>query len=274
MTEKVPLTMPRIGAFVLETLTTGMYTNPLDTLREYVQNSFDAIREAERGRLLKEGAGRIEIHIDDKKRALRIRDNGMGVPSAEVYARLVNIGMSAKSIETDAGFRGIGRLAGIAYCDRLVFQTQATDESEISSVRFDCESLRHSMSPRMKNVRELAEVVGKHATLTTERTRKKDHFLEVRMENINEAGHLFMKWPEIRRYLSQVAPVGLDTQSFPLAGRIDKWTREHNIKVPTVSIVVTSGPTSLQVFKPYEKLTYTTKQEKHKIHVRGIHFFP
>ena len=29
---------PKIGAFVLETLTTGMYTNPLDSIREYIQN--------------------------------------------------------------------------------------------------------------------------------------------------------------------------------------------------------------------------------------------
>ncbi|PJA48010.1 MAG: hypothetical protein CO171_08370, partial [Syntrophobacterales bacterium CG_4_9_14_3_um_filter_49_8] len=59
--ENLESRMPRIGAFVLETLTTGMYTNPLDTLREYVQNSFDAIREAERSGLLSNGAGRIEI---------------------------------------------------------------------------------------------------------------------------------------------------------------------------------------------------------------------
>jgi len=30
----------RIGAFVLEILTTGMYRNPLDTLREWIWNTF------------------------------------------------------------------------------------------------------------------------------------------------------------------------------------------------------------------------------------------
>nr|VFK10630.1 MAG: Histidine kinase-, DNA gyrase B-, and HSP90-like ATPase [Candidatus Kentron sp. LPFa]VFK26719.1 MAG: Histidine kinase-, DNA gyrase B-, and HSP90-like ATPase [Candidatus Kentron sp. LPFa] len=115
----------RIGAFVLETLTTGMYRNPLDTLREYIQNAFDAIRTAERQNIIQTGAGRIRVSISQKDRTLTIRDNGTGVAAADTAARLVNIGMSAKSLEIDAGFRGIGRLAGIAYCDELTFRTQA-----------------------------------------------------------------------------------------------------------------------------------------------------
>jgi len=39
---------PRIGAFVLESLTSGMYTNPMDAIREYIQNSADSIRIAEK----------------------------------------------------------------------------------------------------------------------------------------------------------------------------------------------------------------------------------
>jgi hypothetical protein len=45
--------LPHIGAFVLETLTLDMYGEPRHTLREYVQNSYDAIRAAQRTRFLK-----------------------------------------------------------------------------------------------------------------------------------------------------------------------------------------------------------------------------
>jgi len=51
---------PHIGAFVLETLTLGMYGEPRHTLREYVQNSFDSIRAAQRTRFL-QGRGRVTI---------------------------------------------------------------------------------------------------------------------------------------------------------------------------------------------------------------------
>jgi hypothetical protein len=182
--------------------------------------------------------------------------------------------MSSKSIQTDAGFRGIGRLAGIAYCKRLTFTTQADGETDISSVAFDCEELLQAMSPRMKEVKELADVISNHATVTADKTRKKDHFLEVRMEGINEAGQPFLDWKRINTYLCQVAPVGFDTQSFQYAGTIYQWLRLHRIAMPVVSIIIKSGSTNYQVFKPYRKLTYTTIQEKHKIHVKGIRFFP
>lgn len=274
MPENLEPRIPRIGAFVLETLTTGMYTNPLDTLREYVQNSFDAIRDAERVDILPNGAGRIEISVDEKARNLTIRDNGTGIPIDAIHSRLVNIGMSSKNIQTDAGFRGIGRLAGIAYCNRLVFNTQAMGESNISSVAFDCEKLRQSMSPRMKQVEELVQVISSYATVTTEKSRKKDHFFEVKMEGINDAGQEFLEWRKINTYLCQVAPVGLDTQSFHHAGAIHQWLKEHNVIIPVVSIIITAGTMNYQVLKPYRKLTYTTIQEKHKIHIKGITFFP
>lgn len=274
MPENPDSRIPRIGAFVLETLTTGMYTNPLDTLREYVQNSFDAIREAERDNILSNGAGRIEISVDEKGRNLILRDNGSGIPIDAVHSRLVNIGMSSKSVRTDAGFRGIGRLAGIAYCKRLVFATQASGESDISSVAFDCDELRQAMSPRMKQVKELADVITSHATVTAEKSRKKDHFLEVRMEGINEAGQPFLEWKQINTYLCQVAPVGLDTQSFQHAGTIHQWLKDHNISVPMVSIIIVAGSANYQVFKAYQKLTYTTSRNNYKIHLNEIHFFP
>jgi len=265
---------PRIGAFVLETLTTGMYTNPLDTLREYIQNSFDAIREAERLNLLSSGSGRIKISIDERTRTLVLRDNGTGIPQNDIQSRLVNIGMSAKSIHTDAGFRGIGRLAGIAYCKRLTFKTQADGEYEVSTVEFDCDQLRHAMSPKMRQVKELVEIISNYATISKEKTRKKEHFFEVRLESVIEAGQPFLDWKLINTYLSQIAPVGLDTQSFPYAGVFDKWLREHNITIPKVSIIINAGTINYQIFKPYRKITYTTKRERHKIHVKGIRFSP
>ena len=69
--------VPKIGAFVLETLTTGMYTNPMDTIREFVQNAADSIRKAQENDLLAKGEGRIEIKIDPGARTLVVRDNGV-----------------------------------------------------------------------------------------------------------------------------------------------------------------------------------------------------
>jgi len=70
---------PVIGKHTLETLTTGMYKNPLDAIREYIQNSCDAIDVGVQGRGRKGGATDIRINIDPVKRAIVIRDSGPGV---------------------------------------------------------------------------------------------------------------------------------------------------------------------------------------------------
>src|SRR3546814_15138068 len=90
-----------------------MYTDPLTIYREYVQNSADAIEarrlDGPRGR------GRVDIRIDHDARSVRITDDGTGIPVSEAPRRLLAIGGSRKRGTDARGFRGIGRLAGLAY---------------------------------------------------------------------------------------------------------------------------------------------------------------
>lgn len=264
----------RIGAFVLETLTTGMYRNPLDALREYVQNAFDSIRAAEHQGVIKAGAGRIKLSISEKDRSLSLKDNGIGVAVSDVAARLVNIGMSAKNLESDAGFRGIGRLAGIAYCDSLVFRTQHHEEMKVSTVTFDAQALREAMSPKNREVKELGDVIDRYVTVTTDIARKKDHFLEVAMNRINSSGGVFLAPKDVRTYLEQVAPLPLDTQSFPLSKTFYDWVKKAGVALPEVNVIVDGNGMSYELFKPYKRLTYSTAQGKYKVHVKGLRFFP
>ena len=132
---------PKIGAFVLETLTTGMYTNPLDSVREYIQNASDGIFSAENFKVLEPNTGLIEVNLDSEARTLTIRDNGTGVASADAVSKLIDVGMSSKIYGEEAGFRGIGRLAGIAYCKRLQFITSSKYEDEKTVITFDCEGI-------------------------------------------------------------------------------------------------------------------------------------
>jgi molecular chaperone HtpG len=171
--------IPKVGAFVLETLTTGMYTNPLDTLREFIQNSADSIHQGEQQGILSKNAGRIQVCLNPKQHTLSIRDNGVGISQVEAYTRLVNIGMSGKRIETDAGFRGIGRLAGIAYCKTLYFRTSMANEGVLTTVEMDCEGLRRFISPAMRQTEELVSIVQRNTRTSSENCQAEDHFFEV-----------------------------------------------------------------------------------------------
>ena len=107
---------PYFGGFVLETLTIGMYEETKNAIREYIQNGFDSIQRAiNKLAQLKAGEGLIRIIYDEDGEGVRIRDNGAGLTADNAVSTLTSIGASAKDFATDAGFRGIGRLAGIAF---------------------------------------------------------------------------------------------------------------------------------------------------------------
>lgn len=68
-----------IGKFTLESLTTGMYNEPESCFREYIQNAVDAIDMAVEEKLLTIEESRIEIIIDDERKVISIKDNGISI---------------------------------------------------------------------------------------------------------------------------------------------------------------------------------------------------
>src|SRR4051794_36453349 len=109
-TQSVPF-KPHFGAFVLETLTMGMYGESRNALREYVQNSFDSLQQAIADRLLRPDEIRVEITLDTDRNGLTIYDNGVGLRTENAASVLASVGASNKNYRRNAGFRGIGRLA-------------------------------------------------------------------------------------------------------------------------------------------------------------------
>lgn len=264
---------PKIGAFVLETFTVGMYTNPLDTIREFIQNATDSVLTAEKSGVIDKGMGRVEILVDPEKRRLSIRDNGMGIDEANAIERLINIGMSEKSIETDAGFRGIGRLAGIAYCNTLKFKTSYRGEEVATVIRMDCSRMRELSSAYSKKRTELADLIYDNCEMDQETGKSEEHYFEVTMEDVTDAGEEFLDWNKLEEYLGQVAPVEYDSHRFVYAPKIKDWVNSHGLYIPTIMLIIKTPVIERQVFKPY-KTHYRTKKENYDIEIKDVTFFP
>ena len=120
----------QVGKYTLESLTTGMYSDPKIVYREYIQNSVDSLEMAVDAGLLESQSMRIDIIVDSEASSISIRDNGMGIPFSEAKETLMNVGNSKKRHSNNRGFRGIGRLGGMSYCDTLVFTTSAETEKK------------------------------------------------------------------------------------------------------------------------------------------------
>ena len=81
-----------VGKYTLESLTTGMYSDPKIVYREYIQNSVDSLEEAVRQGLIEPQSMRIDVLVNEEENKITIRDNGVGISSKIAVSTLLNIG--------------------------------------------------------------------------------------------------------------------------------------------------------------------------------------
>ena len=244
------------GASILETLTTGMYKDPIIIYREYIQNACDAIDQAVReGLYAEQRQGSVHLFIDRDKRYLSIEDNGAGVPVAKFRSTVGDIANSAKEVGKDKGFRGIGRLAGLAYCKRLVFTTRAAGESVVS--RLECDAVRFCAMVNEKG-HTAAEVLDAAFFFSAEDAKKKDaaHFFRVELYDVEREADALLDKERIRGYLSFVAPAAYQS-SFYQRKSITDYAAQHQAPLDEYRIIVNQEP----LFKAY-RTNYHYKEGK------------
>ena len=255
-----------VGSFFLETLTTGMYEEPLHCIREYVQNAYDAINDAVRSGLINKVVGNILITIGgtDRSRSITIRDNGTGIPADRAYRTLVSLGASRKNPNVHAGFRGIGRLAGIAYCGTLRFRTKTKGESIGTVIAYDCGKIRSYLKPgaEPKDVRDVMRQAVSQSKFTAA---PEEHYTEVEMDALTSVGLEFIELGKLHPYLSQVCPVSYGDK-FDYSERISALAASCGDDLGVVQIETRVKRERFQIHKPYKNEAAAGKRGPAKLH--------
>ena len=229
-----------IGVNLIEILTTGMYKDARTIFREYVQNSCDAIDKI--------GSGEIEITIESDTGYIRIEDNGCGIPASDFKETLRNIAQSEKSSAVDKGFRGIGKLCGLAYCDKLIFTATAKGENTANSMRFDAAKLQGNFYVGSKV--SAYEMLSKVTDFSKHNVDVNSHGFKVELFGVNSADLLDAE--KIIDYLSFVAPVPYSAD-FTFAEKIHAHAQSIGLKIDEYKITVNGK----QVFKGYKNVIAT-----------------
>jgi len=238
-----------IGKDILELLTGAMYVEPLTLYREYIQNSTDAIDDAKAERLFSSQSPRIDISVDPISRSIKITDNGIGLTNREFIKVITAVGGSKKRGTSHRGFRGVGRLAGLGYCQELVFRSKTVSDNEVMEIRWDGRRLKEILNDPDWNgdLQELIKEVTRICSL--EIGDFPDHFFEVEMHRvIRYRNDELLNEVEIAHYLSQVAPVPFSS-TFRHATAIENWLSEYDIN-NHYAICINKDEQTL--FRPYK----------------------
>ena len=195
---------PIIGKDVIESLTIGMYEDSRFIYREYIQNSADQIDKAVAQGLIKKEDEEIHISINQDKKNVEIYDNATGISQKEALPILLNIAQSTKQRGIDKGFRGIGRLGGLAYCNKLVFETSFKGEDTKTTLIWDADLLKEIINDR-KEKEDAVSVIQKVTTSEVSKEDSDKHYFKVKLEGVTNEDLLDKK--SVDKYLSMVAPL-------------------------------------------------------------------
>lgn len=240
------------GANILENLTTGMYQDSKVVFREYIQNACDQIDKAVRKGLLSPGQGVIDIWLDLSMRSINIQDNATGIPAADFQRILGNIADSDKTIGEDKGFRGIGRLCGLAYCKELVFASSAKGEDVVSFMICDAAKMRTLIEENTRGKKHTANDVLNTINRFEQKSVSEidldvdSHFFKVTMLSINRENTDLLNFQQVKDYLSFVAPVPYQS-SFYYRKEIYKHAEQLGKHIDEYNIYLDGEP----IFKKY-----------------------
>lgn len=274
---------PALGVHLLETITRGLYANPLHCVREYVQNSYDSIRKARREGILEKDEGEIKITISMDDGSLLIRDNGTGLSPEEAVVSLIDLGMSEKAKDTEgikhyAGFRGIGRVSGITHCKQLRFDTSNGD-GQRCIIEFNAEKI-NKLTERGQTPTEIEKAISDNCKLEEVQCSKGDRYFEVQMIGITQSSSC-LDDKELRDYLARVAPVNYDPSKWPFAEDIIKIAKEHDsvssLGHVKISIQRPDGKILHADIRRNLKKTFSTsdrKEGQRNVSIKGIRRLP
>jgi len=259
------------GANIIENLTTGMYQDSKVIYREYIQNACDQIDKAEKLGILKPrnihskypdlGQGIVNIWIDPENRYIAIDDNATGIKAGEFQRILGNIADSDKIMGQDKGFRGIGRLCGLAYCKRLVFTSRWAGEDVVSIMSCDALKMRKMINETNTKVQKhsASDVLNAMIKFSTRPVNKKDaeHFFRVELIDINDENEELFggkdedNLEQLTAYLSFVAPVPYQAD-FIYRKEIYTHAKELNTRIDEYDIRI-KGKQILKKYKTHLK---------------------
>jgi len=246
------MTKHDIGAEIISILTKGMYFDPRDALREYVQNAIDANAQ--------------NIGIKIRGNSIVVEDDGCGMDE-ETMRKAVRIGISDKNPNVDVGFRGIGIYSSFHLCDNLCIYSRPKTDNIPYLLSFDFKKMREILhqqqAARLKGdltgdqLIDLQSLIEKHIEFKILNTNK---FPKVgtRVEMINLDPNFFKsltKFDEVAEYLRQVVPLHFHPEKFKwskkIENKISEICREYKTEFKLVSLTLQVNTQIEKLYRPY-----------------------
>lgn len=262
------LTKFDIGAEILAILTKGMYPDPRDAVREYIQNSIDA-KSA-------------NVTVKVRQNSVVIEDDGLGMDYATLR-KAVRLGVSDKRPGKDVGFMGIGIYSAFRLCDTLSIYTRKKGKlPQILTMNFKgMKNLLEAEKEKRLNgeigsddMTDLQTLLQTYIDIPEENAVLEGEYpikgSGTRVELVGldkELDDFLNKYDTLSEYLQNVVPLKFDRNNFKWAELIEDKIRQvcetHNAVFELVNLKLQVGSKIETLYRPYKnsEFNFNTPQE-------------
>lgn len=231
-----------IGGEILPILTTGLYRDTLDTLREYIQNAIDA------------RCKHIEVIIDPD--TITVADDGLGMTFDEAK-KAIRLGISEKSSLENVGFRGIGIYSAFNLCDGLDIYTRPAVEPDCYIIHLDFKSIRETLLEDQERRKQ-----DKPSSLYLEKLLENAVYVDVDRDNtLTEQGtkaimsgllgqvyQRLNNWGQVVSYLQDVVPLPF-REDFKYASVVREKFEQEDYRVVPLTLQISNRHEP--IYRPY-----------------------
>lgn len=244
-----------IGAEIIAILTRGMYPDPKDALREYIQNGVDAKAK--------------NVSVKIRQGNIVVQDDGTGMDYATLR-KAARIGVSDKNPSKDVGFMGIGIYSAYHLCDTLTILTRGENDGPLK-LTMQFAKMRSILELQRKErqnglidgdqIIDLQSLLESNVSIT-EKDELDDSVFPNRGTRVELSGVTPYFYSEIcnldktSRYLQDVVPLHFDSKAFRYAteveSKINEACGENNNYYESISLRLQVNNESRDLFKPYK----------------------
>lgn len=252
------------GAEIISILTRGMYRDPRDAIREYIQNAVDA------------KSNRIEVKV--RTESVIIQDFGVGM-NYDVLRRAVRVGISDKNPTNNVGFMGIGIYSAFHLCERLDIYSKGNkgipnklsmDFLKMRTILEAEKQERLSGSKTSDELTDLQTLLEECIELTKDGDLTKETYnidgTRIEIVGIDPVYFSILgDFEELANYLRDVIPLKFDKDNFSYAEQIENKIKEicedHKSTFSMVTLNLEVGGRSETLYRPYKNSDFNQNQK-------------
>ena len=141
-------------------------------------------------------------------------------------------------------------MAGLGYCDKLIFHTSARGEEKESIITWNGIKLREIVNDPSQHPSS-EQLIDEITNVEYVVADKEEHFFEVIMEDVSFESDDLLDEQQVIKYLSAVAPVPY-ANYFIFSSKIKEFAKENSFRIDEYNVSVNGN----QLFKPYRTILY------------------